>query len=74
MAFSTIFPSSPLPSPILTSNIGSVREIEMVMLNVRKCVVKGGVTCEGTPNSSSFQVDKELCPGTPWRSAKEGLR
>lgn len=66
---------SPLPSPFLTSNIGSVREmIEMIMLNDRKYVAKGGVTSEGTPNSSSFQVNQDVCPGTPWRSMMAGLR
>lgn len=56
-----------LQSPTLISNIGSVRETEMVMLNDRKCVVKGGVTCEGRLNSLFFQVNEDVCPGMPCR-------
>jgi len=69
-----LFSPTPLSTPILTSNIGSVREIEMVLIKDRKCVVKSGVTCEGSPNSSFFQVNEDACPGTPWRSAMGGLR
>lgn len=46
----------------------------MVMLNDRKCVVKGGVTCEGRLNSLFFQVNEDVCPGMPCRKAMEGLR
>lgn len=61
-----LFSSSPLPSPFLSSNIVSVREIEIIVLNNRKCVPKGVVISKGRKKSLFYQENENMCPGLWW--------